>query len=191
MIRLAIMGSGAGTNLCAIIAAVQNDQLDAEIALVISDRQKAGIIAIAEKASIPTVHIDHEAADAQNKILTALRQSRADLVALAGYMRIVRAPIIEAFDRRIINIHPSLLPKYPGRKAWQQALDAGEQIAGCSVHHVDCGIDTGEVIAQQNVPILPNDTAASLHARIQKAEWALYPRVLQSFVESPISLGTH
>jgi len=94
-------------------------------------------------------------------------------------MKILKAPTLTAFPRRIINIHPSLLPKFPGVEAWRQALDAGEGVTGCSVHYVDEGIDTGDIIAQREVPILPNDTPETLHARIQLAERELYPEVLQ------------
>ncbi len=101
-----------------------------------------------------------------------------ELVVLAGFMRVLKAPLLEAFPRRIINLHPSLLPKFPGREAWAQALAAGESVTGCTVHYVDAGVDTGEIIAQREVPILPNDSAASLHARIQVAERELFPAVI-------------
>ena len=110
-----------------------------------------------------------------------LREAGVELVVLAGFMRILKAPMLEAFPKRVINIHPSLLPKFPGLEAWKQALVAGEKAAGCSVHFVDAGIDHGPVIAQREVPILPNDTADSLHARIQIAEHDLYPEVIANF----------
>jgi phosphoribosylglycinamide formyltransferase-1 len=93
--------------------------------------------------------------------------------------------MLEAFPRRIINIHPSLLPKFSGREAWAQALAAGESVTGCTVHFVDSGVDTGEIIAQRQVPILPSDTPATLHSRIQRAEWELYPEVIQRFSLAP------
>jgi phosphoribosylglycinamide formyltransferase-1 len=102
----------------------------------------------------------------------------AELLVLAGFMRLLKESMIAAFPRRIINIHPSLLPKYPGLAAWSQALAAGDTQTGCTVHYVDLGMDTGEIIAQEIVPILPGDTPATLHARIQVAEHALYPRVI-------------
>jgi phosphoribosylglycinamide formyltransferase-1 len=106
-----------------------------------------------------------------------------DLVVLAGFMRVLKEPMLTAFPRRIINIHPSLLPKFPGIEAWKQALAAGEKITGCSVHFVDAGIDSGEIIGQRKVPVLADDTPESLHARIQIAERALYPEVIAQFCE--------
>jgi phosphoribosylglycinamide formyltransferase-1 len=100
------------------------------------------------------------------------------LVVLAGFMRVLKAPMLDAFPRRIINLHPSLLPKFPGREAWTQALAAGETVTGCTVHYVEAGVDSGEVIAQREVPILPNDTTAVLHERIQEVERELFPAVI-------------
>jgi phosphoribosylglycinamide formyltransferase-1 len=104
-----------------------------------------------------------------------------ELVVLAGFMRVLKAPMLDAFPHRIINIHPSLLPKFPGLEAWKQALAAGENVTGCTVHYVDAGVDSGEIIAQREVPILPNDTPETLHARIQIAERELYPDVIAQF----------
>ena len=110
-----------------------------------------------------------------------LESEGVELVVLAGYMRLVKQPLLEAFPHRIINIHPALLPKFPGLESWKQALAAGESKTGCTVHYVDAGMDTGEIIAQSEVPVLPNDTAESLHARIQVAEHQLYPDVLRQW----------
>jgi phosphoribosylglycinamide formyltransferase-1 len=107
-----------------------------------------------------------------------LQSAGAEWVVLAGYMRMIKPPLLEAFPRRIVNIHPSLLPAFPGLEAWRQALAAGVPETGCTVHYVDAGMDTGEIIAQRAVPVLPGDTAETLHARIQVAEHALYPEVL-------------
>jgi phosphoribosylglycinamide formyltransferase-1 len=107
-----------------------------------------------------------------------------ELVVLAGFMRVLKESMLNAFPRRIINVHPSLLPKFPGIEAWKQALAAGENVTGCSVHYVDAGIDSGEIIAQRKVPVLPGDTPESLHARIQVAERALYPEVIAKFSEN-------
>jgi phosphoribosylglycinamide formyltransferase-1 len=110
-----------------------------------------------------------------------LRDAGVELVILAGFMRVLKAPMLQAFPRRIINIHPSLLPKFPGLEAWKQALAAGEGVTGCTVHYVDEQIDHGDIIAQREVAILPNDTAETLHARIQDAEHELYPAVISQF----------
>jgi phosphoribosylglycinamide formyltransferase-1 len=115
------------------------------------------------------------------ELVRLLQESEVELVVLAGFMRVLKDPMLAAFPRRIINIHPSLLPKFPGIESWKQALEADEKITGCSVHFVDAGIDSGEIIAQRTVPVLPGDTAESLHARIQIAEHALYPEVIAQF----------
>jgi phosphoribosylglycinamide formyltransferase 1 len=110
-----------------------------------------------------------------------LKAAELELVVLAGFMRVLKEPMLNAFPRRIINLHPSLLPKFPGLEAWKQALAAGEKLTGCTVHYVDAGVDSGEIIAQRKVPILPNDTPDSLHHRIQIAERELYPEVIGRF----------
>ena len=117
--------------------------------------------------------------NAEAELVQMLRDAEVDLVVLAGFMRVLKSPMLQAFPRRIINIHPSLLPKFPGLEAWKQALDAGETVTGCTVHYVDEKIDHGDIIAQREVPILPNDSAESLHTRIQIAEHELYPAVIE------------
>ena len=112
-----------------------------------------------------------------------MRSPRIEAV-LAGYMRMIKPPLLAAFPRRIVNIHPSLLPAFPGLEAWKQALAAGVPETGCTVHYVDAGMDTGEIIAQRAVPVLPDDTAETLHARIQVAEHEIYPEVLAGLVST-------
>jgi len=112
-----------------------------------------------------------------------LRDAGVELVVLAGFMRVLHSPMLKAFPQRIINIHPSLLPKFPGLEAWKQALAAGEKVTGCTVHYIDAKIDHGRIIVQRKVPILPDDTPQSLHARIQIAERELYPAVIAQFCE--------
>jgi phosphoribosylglycinamide formyltransferase-1 len=118
------------------------------------------------------------------ELVRLLQEAGVELVVLAGFMRVLKEPMLAAFPRHIINIHPSLLPKFPGIESWKQALEAGEKITGCSVHFVDAGIDRGEIIAQRKVPVLPGDTPESLHGRIQIAEHALYPEVIAQFCEA-------
>src|SRR5207237_4445515 len=120
---------------------------------------------------------------AEEELVEILRQAGVHLVVLAGFMRVLHAPMLEAFPRRIINIHPSLLPKFPGLEAWKQALAAGETVTGCTVHYIDDKIDHGQIVAQREVAILPNDTPETLHARIQIAERELYPAVIAEFCE--------
>jgi phosphoribosylglycinamide formyltransferase-1 len=151
---------------------------------VVSDVADAPILKIARDFDVPAVSINSTKfrtklePEAEVQLVRLLQNAEVDLVVLAGFMRILKAPMLEAFPRRIINIHPSLLPKFPGREAWAQVLLAGETTTGCTVHYVESGIDSGEIIAQSEVPILPDDTPASVHARIQVAERELFPKVI-------------
>jgi len=179
---LGVLGSGKGSNYRAIQEAIDRGELDAEVGVVISDVESAGILEIARASGIRAEFV------APGKYRTkldpeveVLRSARVDLVVLAGYMRLVKQTLLQAWPRRIINIHPALLPKYPGLESWKQALTAGETKTGCTVHYVDDGIDTGEIIAQSEVPVLAGDTAETLHARIQIAEHLLYPEVIRRF----------
>jgi phosphoribosylglycinamide formyltransferase-1 len=182
--RLGILGSGAGSNMEAILAAIGDGRLDAEIALVLSDRPDALILRRAREHGIPTAGIDcrgHRSRfpdEAQRETAERLRDAGVGLVCLAGFMRLVKAPLLDAFPRRIVNVHPSLLPNFPGLEAWRQALEAGVTETGCTVHYVDAGMDTGPVILQARVPVLADDTAESLHARIQREEHRLYPEAI-------------
>ncbi|HKP93963.1 MAG TPA: phosphoribosylglycinamide formyltransferase [Chthoniobacterales bacterium] len=184
---LGILGSGKGSNCRAILERIRDGQLPAEARLVVSDVFDAGILDIAREFGVANLYLPpgkfrtrlEPAVEMQ--LVKILQQAGAELIVLAGFMRVLKEPMLTAFPRRIINIHPSLLPKFPGVEAWKQALAAGEKTTGCSVHFVDAGIDSGEIIAQRKVPVLPNDTAESLHARIQVAERTLYPEVIAQF----------
>ncbi len=176
--NLVIMGSGKGTNFEAVHGAICSRALTAQIALVISDKADAPLLAKAQASGLSTAHIP---ADSPGKLLAVLEQMAPDYIILAGYMRILPREVVEHYPRRIINIHPSLLPKYPGLNAPKQAIDAGEKETGCTVHYVDAGVDTGSIIAQARVPILAGDTPESLHARIQEAEHSLLPSILAQF----------
>jgi phosphoribosylglycinamide formyltransferase-1 len=184
LVRLGILGSGKGTNCRAILESIKRGALEAEVRLVISDVFDAPILDIAREFSIPNAYLPpgrfrtRLEPQAEIDLVRMLREAGVELVVLAGFMRILKSPMLEAFPRRIVNIHPSLLPKFPGLEAWEQALSAGEKVAGCTVHYVDEKIDHGDVIAQREVPILPNDTPESLHARIQIEEHKLYPKVV-------------
>ena len=184
---IGILGSGRGSNCRAILEAIRDQKLPAEARLVISDVFGAPILDIAREFSVPNAYLPpgkfrtRLEPTIETELVKMLKTAGVELVALAGFMRVLKEPMLNAFPRRIINLHPSLLPKFPGMEAWKQALDAGENSTGCTVHFVDSGIDTGEIIAQREVPVLPNDTPESLHARIQIAERELYPEVIRQF----------
>jgi phosphoribosylglycinamide formyltransferase 1 len=187
---LGILGSGKGSNCRAILEQISAGKLAAEARLIISDVFDAGILDIAREFGVPNMFLPPgkfrtrlEPA-VEMELVKLLRDSGVELVVLAGFMRVLKAPMLNAFPRRIINLHPSLLPKFPGVEAWKQALEAGEKMTGCSVHYVDAGIDSGELIAQRKVAVMPGDTPESLHARIQVAERALYPEVIARFGEA-------
>ena len=184
-LRLGILGSGKGSNCRAILEGIRNGSLSAEAGVVISDVLDAPILEIAREFSVPNAYLPpghfrtRLEPNVEAELVRMLRDAEVELIVLAGFMRVLKAPTLEAFPRRIINIHPSLLPKFPGLEAWKQALAAGEALTGCTVHFVDEKIDHGDIIAQRQVPILPNDSAESLHARIQIAEYELYPEVIE------------
>lgn len=183
---LGVLGSGKGSNLSAIFEAIGGKRLPAEVRVVISDVPDAGILEIARAHGVRAEYVPagksaRIAPEGELRIAEILCEERVDLVVLAGFMRIVGGHLLRVFPRRIINIHPSLLPKHPGLHAWRKALEAGDPVTGCTVHYVDAGIDTGEIIAQSEVGVLPGDTADSLHARIQVAEHTLYPEVIGRF----------
>ena len=186
-LTIGVLGSGKGSNLAAIAAAIAAGTLAARVGVVISDVPDAGILRLAEQHGALALHLPPGKfktklePESEQALVRTLQAHGVELVVLAGYMRLVKEPMVTAFPRRIINIHPSLLPKFPGLAAWRQALEAGESETGCTVHFVDLGMDTGPVIARKTVPVLPDDTAETLHARIQEAEHALYPQVIGEF----------
>ena len=189
-LALGILGSGKGSNCRAILEQISAGKLNAEARLVVADVFNAGILDIAREFGVPNVYLPpghfrtRLEPNVEMELVKLLRDSGVELVVLAGFMRVLKEPMLTAFPRRIINLHPSLLPKFPGVEAWKQALEAGEKVTGCTVHYVDAGIDSGEIIAQRKVPVMPNDTPESLHARIQVAERALYPEVIARFSEA-------
>ncbi len=181
---IGILGSGKGSNCRAILERVRAGALPAEVCLIVSDVANAGILEIAREFGVPNAFLSPGRfrtklePESEEALVKMLREAGVELVVLAGFMRVLKTPMLQAFPGRIINIHPSLLPKFPGLEAWKQALVANEKVTGCTVHYVDAVIDCGAVIAQREVPILPNDTPESLHARIQIAEHDLYPEVI-------------
>ena len=189
---IAVFVSGRGTNLQSIIDAIESGKLDAEIKLVISNRSKAYALKRCEKHGIP-----YEVIPSKNykdpkewgkALIEAVKKSGAELIVLAGFMKIVPPNFIEAFENRIINIHPSLLPAFRGLDAQKQAFDYGVTITGCSVHLVTPELDAGPIIAQAAVPVLPNDTAQTLANRILEHEHRIYPQVIQWFAENRVKV---
>jgi phosphoribosylglycinamide formyltransferase-1 len=187
VLRLGVLGSGRGSNLEAIARAIDEGRLPAKLAVVLSDRSGTRILEVGQKsgartgAIVPSEPRGPLDAGTEDEFVRVLREENVDLVVLAGFMRIVGPVLLAAYPRRIINIHPSLLPKHRGATAAAQALAAGDAVTGCTVHYVDEGVDTGEIIAQREVPVLPGDTAETLQTRIQTAEHELLPAVIASF----------
>jgi phosphoribosylglycinamide formyltransferase-1 len=185
-LRLGVLGSGKGSNLDSIAQAISAGDLHAEVQLVVSDLPSAGILDVARKWGLPSITIPVSRfktrlePEIEEELARSLKAAGVEIVVLAGYMRMLKSPMLEAFPRAIVNIHPSLLPAFPGVDAWRQALLARVAVTGCTVHWVDGGMDTGSVIAQREVAILDSDTPETLHARIQEVEHQLYPQVLKS-----------
>ena len=184
---IGILGSGKGSNCRAILERIRSGDLTAETRLVVSDVLDAPILDMAREFGVANAYLPPgrfrtrlEPA-IEEQLVKMLRDAGVELVVLAGFMRVLHEPMLKVFPRRIINIHPSLLPKFPGLESWKQALVAGETVTGCTVHYVDEQIDHGRILAQKEVRILPNDTAESLHARIQVLEHELYPAVIAEF----------
>ena len=192
--RLGILGSGKGSNMVALAEAVAAGQIPAEIAIVLSDVEGAGILDRARERGLPCEFIPpgkfrtklDEAAE--QALVNRLTAAQVDLVVLAGFMRILKGDFLRAFANRVVNIHPSLLPAFPGLESWKQALDYGVKVAGCTVHFVDQGIDSGPILGQETVPVLPDDTTATLHERIQQAERRLYPQVVRALAEERVQV---
>jgi len=191
--RLGVLISGSGTNLQAIIDRCATGELNAEVVCVISNRADAFGLQRAANHGIPALHLNHrefagrpEYDAALVKILT---QHRVDLIILAGFMRIVTPVLLDAFPNRVMNIHPALLPAFPGLDAQKQALEYGAKVSGCTVHFVDAGTDTGPIILQSVVPVLEDDTAESLAERIHFEEHKLYPAAIQLFAQGRLQVS--
>jgi len=193
-LRIGVLGSGKGSNCQALIDAIAAGRLSAQIVCVLSDVKDAFILERARRAGIPAEYISGAPfrtkldGEAEQKYIAALRRYGAEIVVLAGFMRIIKAGLLAAYQGRILNIHPSLLPAFPGMESWKQALDYGVKVTGCTVHFVDAGTDTGPIIVQRAVPVLEEDTPETLHARIQAEEHKAYPEALQLIAEGRVSL---
>jgi phosphoribosylglycinamide formyltransferase-1 len=185
-IRVGVLISGRGSNMRALIEAAQAADYPAQIAVVVSNRPDAQGLETAAALGVRAVAVDHrpfgdDREGHERAMDAALREAGVEVVAMAGYMRVLTPWFVNAWAGRMINIHPSLLPAYPGLRTHDRALEAGEAEAGCTVHEVTLAVDQGPVLGQTRVPVLPGDDTASLAARVLEAEHALYPRVLAEF----------
>ncbi len=185
MIKIGILGSGRGSNCRAILQSIRDGKLNAKATVVISDVLDAPILEIAREfgvanAYLPSGHFRTRLEPkVEAQLVKMLQDAEVEVVVLAGFMRVLKEQMLATFPRRIVNIHPSLLPKFPGLEAWKQALAANEKWTGVTVHYVDKKVDHGDVIAQRRVPVMSDDTPELLHARIQEVEHILYPEALE------------
>lgn len=182
-LRIGVLVSGGGSNLQAILDAIGAGRLDAEVAVVVSNVAAAQGLERARKAGVPAVVIDHKAFPSREAfdaaVVDTLRAHEASWIVLAGFMRVVTSVLLDAFPMRVVNIHPALLPSFPGVHAQKQALAYGVRVTGCTVHLVDAGTDTGPIIAQAAVPVRDDDTVETLRARVLSEEHRLLPAVVR------------
>jgi phosphoribosylglycinamide formyltransferase-1 len=192
--RIGVLGSGKGSNFVALADACAGGKIPAQVAVVLSDVANAGILQRAQERGIPSRFIEPGKfrtkldEEAELSFIKALQEAGADLIVLAGFMRVLKGEFLKVFEGRIVNVHPSLLPSFPGLEAWKQALDCGVKVTGCTVHFVDAGVDSGPIIAQQSVPVLDDDTAETLHQRIQIAEHELYPSCVAAIARGEVRI---
>ncbi len=190
MLNVAVLASGAGSNLSALLDACASVRIPAQISVVVSNISGAGALEKARQAGVPSLLLEHGAFADRRAFETAITEEfearRVEVVVLAGFMRILSPHFISRWAGRIVNVHPSLLPAFPGLAAPRQALDAGVRLAGCTVHLVDEGTDTGPILAQAAVPVIQGDTEQSLHARIQEQEHRLLPWVIGLIAEGRV-----
>jgi phosphoribosylglycinamide formyltransferase-1 len=190
---LGVLASGRGSNLQAILDAIDGGRCPARVAVVVSDRKDAAALDRARRTGIRAVHVDPQAHPDRrafdDAIARVLDEHAVELVCLAGYMRLLSPDFVRRYPGRILNVHPALLPAFPGLRAQRQALEAGVRVAGATVHLVDEGVDTGPIVLQAAVPVLANDTEATLSARILTEEHRLYPEAIRLFAEGRIEVS--
>jgi len=191
--KLAVLVSGRGSNLQAIMDSIDREELDAHLSIVISNTKDAIALKRAEKHGIKTIFIDPSnylsSKEYDKALVLKLKEFSVDLICLAGYMRILGEEVIQTFEKKIINIHPSLLPAFPGMNAQKQAINHGVKFSGCTVHFVDFGVDTGPIILQTVVPVYDNDDEKSLSKRILEQEHYLYPKAIKMIQENKVRLN--
>jgi phosphoribosylglycinamide formyltransferase-1 len=194
-LKLGVLGSGSGSNMQSIMDAIGAGTLDAEIKIVLSDVKDAYILERAAKGGIENAYLDCAPwktkleGEAEDRCISILKERGVDTVVLAGFMRIVKPKLLAAFPNRVLNIHPALLPAFPGVASWKQALDYGCKVAGVTVHFVDAGTDSGPIIVQKAVPVLEDDTPETLHARIQVEEHKAFPEALSHLAAGRLSVS--
>ena len=192
MVNIGVLASGRGTNLQAIIEAIKEGRIEGKIGIVISDNRDAFALKRAKQNNIETEYINFKSfknrEDYDKKIIECLKEKDVDLVVLAGYMRILSSHFIKMYKNRIMNIHPALLPSFPGLHAQKQAVEHGAKISGCTVHFVDEGVDSGPIILQKAVEVSDDDTEESLAERILKEEHQIYPQAIQLFSEDRLAI---
>ena len=192
MVNLGVLVSGSGSNLQAIIDNIEAGRLDARIKIIISNVPEVFALERAKKHKISSLVISHKGykrrEEFDQKIVEALQAHGVELVVLAGYMRVVTSVLLRAFPMRVMNIHPALLPSFPGTHVWQAEVDYGVKFAGCTVHFVDEGTDTGPIIIQAVVPVYDDDTAETLNARILKQEHKIFSQAIQLYAEGRLEI---
>lgn len=194
-LKIGVLGSGSGSNMQSILDAIRDGTLNAEMRLVLSDVADATILDRARRHNVTCDWLDCAPfktkldGEAEQRCIALMRAHGVDTIVLAGFMRIVKPGLLAAFPQRVLNIHPALLPAFPGLHAWTQALDYGAKVAGCTVHFVDAGTDTGPIIVQRAVPVLEDDTPQTLHARIQVEEHKAYPQALRLLSEGRLQVS--
>ncbi len=193
MMKVGVLASGSGSNFQALVDGLSGASSPARVVVLVCDVPGAKVLERARAASVPAVALAPKAFASreahEEAVVKALREHGVELVCLAGYLRLVGARFLEAFPGKILNVHPALLPSFKGLHGARQALEAGVRVTGCTVHFVDAGMDTGPIVAQAAVPVLPGDDEASLSARIQIEEHRLYPRVVRAVADGTVKLS--
>lgn len=195
MFTIGILASGNGTNLQTIVDYINTENIPIRVGVVLSDNPDAYALERGKKAGIESIYIPSGKyrtflePDVERKYVECLKKHKVELVCLAGFMRVIKKTFFESFSNKIINIHPSLLPAFPGLESWKQALEYGAKFTGCTAHFVDEKVDTGPIILQAVVPVLPDDTPASLHKRIHEKEYLIYPLAIRLLAEGKITIS--
>ncbi len=191
---IGVLASGKGSNLRVIIEAVKSRSLPVDIGLVLSDNPESGALKIAKEAGVKALYVPpgrHKTfleKEVEKKYVSVLKEAKVELVCLAGFMRVIKEEFFSSFSGKILNIHPSLLPAFPGLQAWKQAVEAGVKFSGCTVHFVERNVDAGQVIMQAVVPVEEDDTPETLHRRIQMKEHIIYPLSIKLFAENRLRI---